>query len=120
LFAWVTVSEGLEVVWVLVVAQTVIPGVVLAGVAAIVGSDVAFARAGSGCKGRGWGVSRNAVDWFGSECHRMRGAGGCFKARAEVVVAVVDDVGIIDGGCAAVVSSDVVMARGVSGCGMGG
>jgi hypothetical protein len=105
---------------VLVVAQMVVPGVVLAGEAAVVGGDVAFAWAGSGCEGRGWGVSRNAVDWFGSECCRTRGAGGCFEARAEVVVAVVDDVGIVDGGCAAVVSGDVAMARGVSGCEMGG
>jgi hypothetical protein len=47
--AWVTVSEGLDVVWVLAVAQTVVPGVVLAGVAAVVGGDVAFAM---GCSRR--------------------------------------------------------------------
>jgi hypothetical protein len=91
---------------VLAVAQTVVPGVVLAGVAAVVGGDVAFATGGSGCKGRAWGVSRNAVDWFGSECRRTRGAGGCFEARGEVVVAVVDNVGVVDGADGAVDSGD--------------
>ena len=33
-----------------------------------------------------------------------------------VVVVVVDDLGLIDGGCVAVVSSDVAASRGVLGC----
>jgi hypothetical protein len=55
---------------VLAVAQMVVPGVSAAGVAAIAGSDMAVATGGSGCKWRGWGVSRNAVAWLGSEFRR--------------------------------------------------
>jgi hypothetical protein len=49
------------VVWVLAVAQTVVPGVVLAGVAAVVGGDVAFATGGSGFERGGWGLGWSVV-----------------------------------------------------------
>jgi hypothetical protein len=43
----------------------------------------------------------------GSQCRSSRGSGGGFGAGDEVVVAVVDSVGNVDGGCACVVSGDV-------------
>jgi hypothetical protein len=51
----------LAVVWVLTVALVVVPEVVVTSFVDVVDCDVAFAMAGSGCEGRGWGVSRNAV-----------------------------------------------------------
>jgi hypothetical protein len=50
----------LAVVWVLTVALVVVPEVVVASIVDVV-CDMAFARAGSGCEGRGWGVSRDAA-----------------------------------------------------------
>jgi hypothetical protein len=68
---------------------------------------VAVIVSGSGCERRGWGLGWGAVGWLGSECRHFRGADGCSEAGSEVVVAVVDDVGVVDGGCAGVVGDDV-------------
>jgi hypothetical protein len=89
------------------VAQVVVPGVVAAEVAAVVGGDVAVAVGDSGHERSGWGLCWGAVGLPGRECRRLRGAGGCFEARDEVVVAVVDVVDNVDGGCAGFVSGDV-------------
>jgi hypothetical protein len=91
---------------VLAVAQVVVPEVVVPGLAAVVGSDVVVAVGSSRCEVGGKGVSRGAIGWFGSECRRTRGAGGRFEAGEEVVVAVVDDVGVVDGADGAVDSGD--------------
>jgi hypothetical protein len=97
-------------VWVLDTALVFVSEVVIAKVAAVVGGDVAAITGSSGCEWRGLGVSRNVVAWLGSEFRRTRVAGGRFEAGKEVVVVVVDVVGVVDGadgGCASVVSGDV-------------
>jgi hypothetical protein len=60
------------------VAQVVVPGVVAAEVAAVVGGDVAVAVGDSGCEGRGWGLCWGAVDLPGRECRHLQGAAGHF------------------------------------------
>jgi hypothetical protein len=94
------------VVWVPTVALVVVPEVVVAGVAAVVGNDVVVAVGSSRREMGVHGGSRGAVVWFGRECRRTRGAGGGFEAGGEVVVAVVDDVGVVDGADGAVDSGD--------------
>ena len=44
----------------------------------------------------------------GSECRRSEGPGGGSGAEGPVVVVVLDDVVVVDGGCVAVVTDDVV------------
>jgi hypothetical protein len=112
----VTFSRVSAFVWVLNETKVVISGVVAAVFIVVVGGDVAVVTGSSGRKTRGCGGCRGAVGRLGSECHRSRGAGSCFEAGNEVVVAVVDSVGNIDGGCVGVVSSDVAKVRGVLGC----
>jgi hypothetical protein len=56
LHVWVAASEVSEVVWVLDKALAVVSEVVVADIAAVVGSNVAVATGGSGCKTRGWGL----------------------------------------------------------------
>jgi hypothetical protein len=49
------------------------------------------------------------VGWFGNESCHSRGVGSRFRAEDEVVVVVVNVVGVVDGadgGCAAVVRDD--------------
>jgi hypothetical protein len=53
-------------------------------------------------------------------CRRFRGVWGWFEAWDEVVVVVVDVVGVVDGGCAAVVSSNVAAFTGTGAVGAGG
>jgi hypothetical protein len=91
---------------VLTVAQLVVSEVVVAGVAAVIDSDMAVAQGRSGREKRGWGVCWGAIGRLGSVCRRFRDAGGSFEAGEKVVVAVVDSVDSVDGGCAAVVSGD--------------
>jgi hypothetical protein len=67
-------------IWVLAVAQVFSPKVVVAEVAAVVGSDVAVAVDGSGCQRRGWEVYCGAVGLLGSVCHCLQDAGDSFKA----------------------------------------
>jgi hypothetical protein len=104
------------IVWVLDTALDAASGVVTAGFVVVVGGDVATKRQGSGCEKRGWGDSRGGLGRPGSVCRRSRGAGSCFGAGGEVVVVVVNVVGVVDGGCACVVSGDVAASREVSGC----
>jgi hypothetical protein len=106
--AWLAASEVVAAVWVLAAALVVVPEVVAARVAAVVGSDVAAEQRASGLERGGCGVCRGGVDRPGGVCHRFRGVWGWFEAGKEVV-AVVDVVGVIDvadGGCAGVVSGD--------------
>ena len=100
-------------IWVLDITQVIISGVVAAGVAAIVGGDVAVATGGSGLKRRGCGVCRGVVDQPGSQCHCLAGAGGGFGAGDEVIVVVINIVDSIDGGCAGVVSNDMAAFTGM-------
>ena len=106
-------------VWVLDAALVVVSRGVVAVVAAVVGSDVAAERWGSGLENRGRGLSWGAVGRHGSQCRRSAGAGGGFEAGEEVVVVVVDDVVDVDGGCAGVVSGDVAGLWGARGGGAG-
>ena len=105
--AWVAFSEVVIAVWVLDTALLAVSGVATAGVAAVVGSDVAVVTGGSWCLIKGQGLGWGAMGWPGSECHRFQGPGGCFEAWDEVIVVVINDVGAIDGGCAGVVKGDV-------------
>ena len=93
-------------------ALAVVSEVAVAGIAAVVGSDVAVATGGSGCGTRGWGVCSGAVGRLGRVCRRFRAAGASFEAGGKVVVVVVNNVGCADGGCADVVSGDVADSGG--------
>jgi hypothetical protein len=116
--AWLAVSEVGVAGWVLAVVQVDVLGAVAAAVGTVVDDDVAVAVSGSGCERRGWGLGWGAVGWLGSECRHFRGAGGCSEAGSEVVVAVVDNVGVVDGGCAGVVGDDVADSGGDRGLGV--
>jgi hypothetical protein len=105
------VSGVSAAVWVLDTALVAVSGAVAAGNVGTGGCDVAAAVGGSGCERSGWGV----VSRLGSECRRLRRAGGCFEGRDEAVVTVVDDVVDVDGGCAGDVSSDVAGSGGNGG-----
>jgi hypothetical protein len=96
-------------------ARFVVWGAVAAVVVTIVGSGVAVVTGGSGCEMRGWEACWGAMAQPGSECRRLRGAGSRFGAGEGVVVVVDDIVGVIDGGCAAVVSGDVAHRGGDGG-----
>ena len=101
-------------IWMLGEALAVVSGVVATGVAAVVGSDMAVGLGGSGCGTQGWEACWGAMARPGSECHRLRGAGSRFGA-GEGVVVVDNDIGVVDGGCAAVVSGDVAHRGGDGG-----
>jgi hypothetical protein len=105
--ASLTASRVPVSVWVLDVTQIVVLGVSAAGVAAIVGCDIAMAVGGSECEMRGLGVRWSALGRPGRECCRLRGAGDSFEAGEKLVVAVVDNVDNVDGGCVAIVRGDV-------------
>ena len=105
-----TVSQVVLAVWVLAVAQVVASKVVAEGVAAVVGSDVAAERRGSGFERRVWEHCCGAVGRLGSERRRFRGVWGWLGAGEGAEVVVVDDVGDGDGGCADVVSGDVAVS----------
>jgi len=104
-------------VWVLVVTQVVVLGMVAAEMAAVVGSDVAVAMGGSGCRARGWGLCRGGLDRLGSVCRRFLGVCSWVAAEGAVLVAIVgvvvnDDVA--RRGCANVING-VVSGNGGSG-----
>jgi hypothetical protein len=75
-------------IWVLDTALFIISQVVAGVVATVVGSDMAVAVGGSGCKMGGCGLRWGAVGWPGRECHCSEGAGGGCEAGEEVVVMV--------------------------------
>ena len=110
-------------IWVLDTTLVVVSQGVVAVAATVVDDDVALAVGGLGHERRGWGVSSSGVGRPGSVCRRFRGARGCFIAGGRVVVAVDDSVDVVDGvdgGCADVVSGDMVVAVESSLCVMGG
>jgi hypothetical protein len=94
-------------VWVLMAALVVVSEVVVAEVVAVVGGDMAVAQVRSRREKRGWEVFCGAVNGLGRVCCCFRGIGSCGVAVEAVVVAIVDNVGVIDGGCVGVVGSDV-------------
>ena len=110
LIAWLAVSEVQAAVWVLDEALAVISELAVVDAAVVVGGDVAVATGGSGCKRRGWRLGCGGVGWSGGWCRHSRGVGGGFEAVEEVVVVVDDVVGVVDGGCAAVVDGDVAVS----------
>lgn len=64
-------------------------GVVVAGVTAVVGSDVAVARSGSGRQTRGGRLGWGVVGRAGSMCRRFLGVCSWVAAEGAVLVAVV-------------------------------
>ena len=104
-----------EAVWVVAAALVVVSGAVAAGVATVVDCDVAAGQWGSGLDRRGWEPGWGAVGRLGSVCRRFRGVGGCLRVGDRVVEVVVDDVGVVDRGCAGVVSGDVAHSSGDGG-----
>ena len=79
----------------------------VAWAAAVVGSDVAVTLGASGLETGGWGLVWGAVDRPGTQYRRSRGPGGGSEAWGGMLIAVVNDVGVVDGSCAAVASGDV-------------
>jgi hypothetical protein len=59
---WLAVSEVIRADWVLMAALVVISEVVVAGVATIVGGDVAVVQGYSRCEKQGWEVFCGAVN----------------------------------------------------------
>ena len=106
------VSEVSLVVWVLDVAQVVVPRVVATVFVAVIGCDVEAAVGGSGHETRGCRVCKGAVCRLGSVCRRSRGAGGSFDSGEQVVVVVVNNIGRCDGGCVDVGGGDVAVLAG--------
>jgi hypothetical protein len=98
------------------VAQVIVSRLVATDFVAVVRCDVAVEQGGSGREQRSWGLDCSAVDRPGRECRRLGAVVRCFVAGSRVVVAVVNDVGGSDGGCAGVVTSDVAGKWGVLGC----
>jgi hypothetical protein len=78
--ARLSIPKVLVVVWVPDITLVIVSEVVVAGVVAIVGSDIAVAMGCSRCEVGVHGGSRGAVAWFGRECHHTRGAGGHSEA----------------------------------------
>ena len=114
---WTAASEVSEVVWVLDEALVVVSEVAIAGITAVVGSDVVVATGGSGCGTRGWGLCRGGMDWLGSMCHHFLGVCSWVAAEGEVLVAVVDIVvndDVACGGCANIING-VMSGNGGSG-----
>ena len=112
------VSKVSLVVWVLDIAQVVVLQVVATVFVAVIGCDVEVAVGSSGCGTRGCRFCKGAVGQLGSVYRRSQGAEGCFEAgdEAVMVVVVVDNiVGVIDGGCAGVVSGGVAALEGKGG-----
>ena len=121
---WQLEPGVVAVVCVLDVARDVVFGAVAAGSAGVGGCDVAVERWGSGLTRGGCGLGWSRVDWPGIQRRLSVGAGRGSEVEEErVVVVVVNDVGVVDGGCAGTVSGDVVVAVGmlsISGCGTRG
>jgi hypothetical protein len=88
------------------VALAVISAVDVASVVTIVGNDVAVVTDSSGLRGGGQRGGWSAVDWHGSECHRLDGADHHSKVPATDcviscscdMVAAVGDLGLDKGG----------------------
>ena len=93
-------------------ALDAISAAVAAGSAGVGGCDIAVATGGSGRRGRGQGHCWGAVGRPGSMCCRSRGVWGWFEAGDEIVVAIVNDVGVVDGADGAIASSDVAVDGG--------
>jgi hypothetical protein len=67
----------------------------------------------------GWGLSRGGVGRPGDQCCRSGGAGRVSEAEGEPVVVVVNDICIVDGGCADVVRSGMARLWDARGGGVG-
>ena len=78
--------------------------------------DMVAKRWGSGLKMGGCEGCRGGLGRPGRECRRFRGAGGWFEAGDGAVVAAVNVVGVVDGGCVGVINGDVAALGGVLGC----
>ena len=89
------------------VARDVVFGAVAVGSAGVGSCDVVVEQWGSGLTRGGCGLGWSRVDWPGIQRRLSVGAGRGSEAEGEPVVVVVNDVGIIYGGCAGAVSGDV-------------
>ena len=114
--AWVTFSGVVAAILVRDETLFIVLEVVAIRVAFDVVSDVTVERRGLGLERRGCGSCRGSVSRLGRVCRRVRDAGGSFSAGGRVVVAVDDDVGVVDGGCVGVINGDVAALGGVLGC----
>ena len=83
-------------VWVLDETLAVVSELAVAGITAVVGSDVVLAMGSFECEMGGCRVCRGAIARPGSECRHLQGAGSGFGAGDEVVVVVDDVVGVDD------------------------
>jgi hypothetical protein len=72
--------------------------VVVVGNVGVSGCDVATDKGGSGRELKSWELGWRGVGWSDSWWRHSRGAGGGFEAGKVVVVVVVDDVAVVDGG----------------------
>ena len=81
--------------------------------ATVVASSVVSAQSSSGLNKGGWGYCWGAGVWPGSKCRCSGGLGGGSEAEGEQVVAVDNDVVVVDGSCAVVTSSDMAHVSGV-------
>jgi hypothetical protein len=82
--------------WVLDASPVAVVAEDVAGNVGVSGCDVVMDRSGSGCDRRGWGLGWRGVGWSDSWWRHSRGAGGGFEAGGQVVVVVVDVVGVVD------------------------
>ena len=118
--AWQSVYNFTAIICALDKTQVIISRVVAAGNVAIVDGDVAVAAGGSGVETRSCGVCRGAVAQPSRVWHHFREAGGSFKAGRAVVVAVVNSIDNVDGGCAGIITGDMAglwdVVSGGAGC----
>jgi hypothetical protein len=69
--AWRAISEVVGAICGLTAALVVVFEVVVAGLAAVVGGDVAVAQGCSRCEKQGWEVFCGAVSQLGRVCHHF-------------------------------------------------
>ena len=105
--------------WVLAASLVAVVAVVVADNVGISSCDMATDRGGSGRDLRGWGLGWRGVGRSDSWWRHSRGTGGGFEAGGQVVVVVVDVVGIIDGTDGTIARDGVASGQWAGGSGLG-
>ena len=100
-------------------ARVIILGAGLAEVAVDIISDVAVKQRGLGYKREGRGSCWGSMSQLGSVCHCFRDAGGGFEAGGMVIVAIVNELDVGDGGHVGIANDNVAVVAGVSGISRG-